>query len=146
MISIKKLNKKDAQLCFELDEKTISLWSKKQWESEFKKEGTEVFGLSFSKYIIGVCVFQTVLDEAHINFFAISQEFQRQRFGSYFMKYLIKKCEIQKLKKLLLEVSGSNLVAEKFYSNFDFFTVGIRENYYKDGSDALLKEKNLLRK
>ena len=48
--------------------------------------------------------------------------------------------------KLILEVSQSNYKAEKFYSRFDFSTVGIRRNYYKDGSDALLKEKKLTTK
>ena len=59
------------------------------------------------------------------------------------MKYLINQCERLNIKKLLLEVSHTNFTAEKFYSRFDFFTVGIRRNYYKDGSDALLKEKKI---
>jgi len=50
------------------------------------------------------------------------------------------------LNKLLLEVSQSNVIAERFYSRFDFSTVGIRKNYYKDGSNALLKEKKLTTK
>ena len=62
------------------------------------------------------------------------------------MNYLIKKCEKLNLKKLLLEVSQSNVAAERFYNNFDFSTVGIRKNYYKDGSHALLKEKKLTTK
>ena len=62
------------------------------------------------------------------------------------MIYLIKQCEKLNLKKLLLEVSRSNVTAERFYSNFDFSTVGIRKNYYKDGSDAVLKEKKLITK
>ena len=37
MISIKQINKKDIDLCYELDSNTISLWSKKQWANEFKK-------------------------------------------------------------------------------------------------------------
>ena len=31
MISIKSINEKDIDLCYELDSNTISLWSKKQW-------------------------------------------------------------------------------------------------------------------
>ena len=49
MISIKHINEKDIDLCYELDSNTISLWSKKQWANEFKKEGVKVFGLSLSK-------------------------------------------------------------------------------------------------
>ena len=62
------------------------------------------------------------------------------------MSYLIRECEKLNLKKLLLEVSQSNVAADRFYSHFDFSTVGIRKNYYKDGSHALLKEKKLTTK
>ena len=62
------------------------------------------------------------------------------------MKHLIKIWEKQSINKLVLEVSQNNLIAEKFYCSFDFYTVGKRRNYYKDGSDALLKEKILTTK
>ena len=146
MISIKQINEKDIDLCYELDSETISLWSKKQWAEEFKKHGTTIFGLLIKNLVIGVCVFQVVLDEAQINYFVVKKKFREKGFGSYLMSYLIKKCEKLNLKKLLLEVSQSNYTAERFYSRFDFSTVGIRRNYYKDGSDALLKEKILTTK
>ena len=143
MISIKQINEKDVDLCYELDSDTISLWSKKQWSNEFKKEGTKIFGLINKNLVIGICVFQVVLDEAQINYFVVNQKFRKKGFGSFFMSYLIKKCEKSNLKKLLLEVSQSNVTADRFYSRFDFSTVGIRKNYYRDGSHALLKEKKL---
>ena len=146
MISIKEINEKDIDLCYELDSSTISLWSKKQWASEFKKEGIKVFVLLLSKLVVGICVFQVVLDEAQINFFVVDQEYRRKGFGSCLMSYLITQCKNLKINKLYLEVSKSNIIAEKFYNRFDFFTVGIRRNYYKDGSDALLKEKKLTTK
>ena len=146
MISIKQINEKDIELCCELDSNTISLWSKKQWTNEFKKDGTKIFGLLFENIVIGICVFQVVLDEAQINYFVVKQKFRERGFGSYLMSYLIKKCEKFNLKKLLLEVSQSNNTAERFYSRFDFYTVGIRKNYYRDGSHALLKEKKITTK
>jgi len=146
MISIKQINEKDIDLCYELDSKTISLWSKKQWANEFKKEGTKIFGLLITNLVIGICVFQVVLDEAQINYFVVNKKFRKKGFGSYLMSYLIHKCEKLNLKKLLLEVSQKNVIAERFYSRFNFSTVGIRKNYYKDGSDALLKEKKLTTK
>ena len=146
MIFIKQINKKDIDLCYELDSNTISLWSKKQWNNEFKKKGIKVFGLVFANLLVGICVFHVVLDEAQINYFVLNQKFRKKGFGSLLMKYLIKECEKLKIKKLFLEVSQRNIIAEKFYRKFDFFTVGIRKNYYKDGSNALLKEKKLLTK
>ena len=146
MISIKQINEKDIELCSELDSNTISLWTKKQWYNEFKKDGTKIFGLLIKNLVIAICVFQVVLDEAQINYFVVNKKFRKKGFGSYLMSYLIQKCEKLNLKKILLEVSQSNVTAERFYSRFDFYTVGRRKNYYQDGSDALLKEKKLTTK
>ena len=114
--------------------------------NEFKKDSTKIFGLLIKNLVIGICVIQVVLDEAQINYFVVNQKFRKKGFGSYLMSYLIKNCEKINLKKILLEVSQSNLTAERFYSRFDFYTVGIRKNYYKYGSHALLKEKKLTTK
>ena len=146
MISIKQINEKDIDLCYELDLKTISLWSKKQWAKEFKKKGIKVYGISITNLLVGICVLQVVLDEAQINYFAVNSKFRNRGFGSLLMNYLIKVCEKMNVNKLQLEVSQSNVSAEKFYSRFDFLTVGTRRNYYKDGTDALLKEKKLITK
>ena len=146
MISIKQINKKDIDLCYELDSSTISIWSKKQWANEFKKEGTKIYGLLISNLVIGICVLQVVLDEAQINFFVVDQKFRERGFGSYLLNHVIKQCEILNVDKLLLEVSQNNFTAERFYSRFDFSTVGIRKKYYKDGSNGILKEKKLTTK
>jgi len=143
MISIKQINEKDIHLCYELDSNTISLWSKKQWANEFRKEGTKIFGLLITNLVIGICVFQVVLDEAQISYFVVNKKFRKKGFGSYLMSYLIKKCKKLNLKNIVLEVSQGNVNAERFYNRFDFSTVGIRKNYYKDGSHALLKEKKI---
>ena len=143
MISIKHINERDIDLCYELDSNTIALWSKKQWANEFKKEGIKVFGLLFSNFVIGICVFHIVLDEAQINFFAVNHKYRKKGFGTYLMRYLIKECEKLNINKIFLEVSHTNLTAENFYNRFNFSTVGKRKNYYKDGTDALIKEKKL---
>ena len=143
MISIKHINEKDIDLCYELDSNTISLWSKKQWANEFKKKGIKVFGILLSNLVVGICVFHVIQDEAQINFFVVNQNYRKKGFGSFLMSYSIKQCKKLNISKLFLEVSHTNLTAEKFYSYFEFYTVGIRRNYYKDGSDALLKEKKI---
>ena len=143
MILIREIDYQEFELCFKLDSSTICLWSKKQWQSEFNKIGVKVVALQIGKKIIGICVFQTIIDEAQINYFSIKKRFRQKGYGSYLMNYLIKQCKKLDVKKLLLEVSETNSIAEDFYSKFHFLTVGIRKNYYKDGTDAVLKEKNL---
>ena len=145
MISIKEIDYQESELCFELDSNTICLWNKKQWEREFYKKGVKVVGLLMEKKIIGIYVVQTIIDEAQINYFSIKKRFRRKGYGSYLMNYLIKQCEKLNIKKLLLEVSETNLIAEVFYNKFNFLTVGRRRNYYKDGTDAVLKEKKFIK-
>ena len=89
MISIKQINENDIDLCYELDSNTISLWSKKQWANEFKKEGTKIFGLLLENLVIGICVYQVVIDEVQINYFVVNQNFRKRGFGSYLMLSLI---------------------------------------------------------
>tara|TARA_Y100000741_G_scaffold3792_1_gene3173 strand:- start:143 stop:586 length:444 start_codon:yes stop_codon:yes gene_type:complete len=146
MVLIKEIDHKEFELCYELDSATICLWTKKQWQSEFNKRGTKVVALFFNKKIIGIYVVQTIIDEAQINYFSIKQKFRQKGFGSYLMTYLIKECEKLNIKKLLLEVSETNSIAERFYCKFNFLTVGRRKKYYKDGADAVLKEKELKKK
>ena len=146
MLSIKQINETDIDLCYELDSNTISLWSKKQWIDELKKEDIKVFGLLLSNLVIGICVFHVVLDEAQINFFVINQKYRKKGFGSHLMDYLIEQCQKLNINRLFLEVSHTNVIAERFYSRFEFSTVGLRKNYYKDGSDALIKQKILTTK
>ena len=115
MFSIKEVDQKDFELCYELDLDTICLWTKKQWQSEFKKRGTKEVAILFKEKIIGIYVVQTIIDEAQISYFSIKQKFRRKGYGSQLMNYLIIECEKLNIKKLFLEVSETNLIAEKFY-------------------------------
>ena len=141
MFSIKEIDQKEFELCYELDSDTICLWTKKQWQSEFNKRGIKVVAVLLEKKMIGIYVVQTIIDEAQLNYFSIKQKFRRKGYGSQLMNYLIIECEKLHIKKLLLEVSETNSIAEIFYCKFNFLTVGRRKNYYKDGTDAVLKEK-----
>ena len=145
MFTIKELDHKDFELCYELDSDTICLWTKKQWQSEFNKICVKVVAVLIQKKIIGIYVVQTIIDEVQINYFSIKQNFRRKGYGSLLMTYLVKECEKLNIKKLMLEVSENNLIAEIFYRKFNFFTVGRRKNYYKDGADAILKEKKFIK-
>ena len=143
MILVKEISQNDLEICYELDSSTIALWSMEQWESEFNKKGVKVLALYVSHEIIGICVVHVVVDEAQINYFSIHSDYLRKGYGSHLMNFLINECKQLDLKKLSLEVSEANLAANKFYKHFKFHTVGKRKNYYRNGINALLKEKIL---
>ena len=61
-----------------------------------------------SNKIVGICVFQVVVDEAQLNYFSISQNFRRIGCGSYLMHYLIKQCRELNLRKISSNKKGKN--------------------------------------
>ena len=146
MFFIKEINIKQAKICHELDSQGLKIWSKKQWENELKNKGVKVYALYFKNNIAGVCSIQLVLNEAQLNYFLIKKKYRRKGFGKKLMNFILSKCEALKIEKLLLEVSESNISAKNFYGFFEFETVGVRENYYKDGSNALIKRKKIVKK
>ena len=76
MISIREMDQKEVELCFELDSNTICLWNKKQWEYELNKKGVKVVAILVGNELIGIGVFQVVIDEAQISYFSIKQKFR----------------------------------------------------------------------
>ena len=87
MISIKEIDQKEFELCYELDSATICLWTKKQWQNEFNKSGTKVVSILLKKKIIGIYVVQTIIDEAQISYFSIKQKFRRKGYVSQPVSY-----------------------------------------------------------
>jgi ribosomal-protein-alanine N-acetyltransferase len=45
------------------------------------------------------------------------------------------------MKEIMLEVKEHNYQAIKFYQHQDFEQISIRNNYYQDGSNALIMKK-----
>ena len=145
MPNIKIITSLNAKKCYELDKESINLWSFKQWENELKRNGVEALGILENTKIIGVCVFQFLFDYAELNFICIHPSYRKKGFGKKLINKFFLKCEKNSIRKILLEVSNKNYEALSFYSSCGFRTIGIREKYYKDGSDALIKEKKLLK-
>ena len=143
MISIKEINPKNAKSCYELDLKSIKHWNQNQWEKELENVYVTAMGLYLNNSIIGICVFHKIFDEAEIRYLSVHPYYKRRGLGKKLICRIFKECEDENIKRIFLEVSIKNKQALSFYSNFGFKTISIRKKYYKDGSDALIKEKML---
>tara|TARA_Y100001968_G_scaffold196025_1_gene179830 strand:- start:11110 stop:11661 length:552 start_codon:yes stop_codon:yes gene_type:complete len=141
MVTIKEINFKQAKVCFLLDSQSLRLWSLKQWQSELNKDNVKALAVFKDEKIIGVCVFQMILDEAELNYMAIHPEFLRKGFGQILFSEFLSISGKYNVRKIFLEVSANNVSAINFYESFNFKTIRVREKYYKDGSDAILKAK-----
>ena len=146
MYFVKKITIKESQECHEIDLKTIKLWNLKQWEKELRKNYVYAFACFRNYQIVGICVFQKIFCNAELTYLSIHPTYRRRGIGKKLLKETLKICESFDIEKIQLEVSDKNLDALNFYNAFGFETIGIRKKYYKDGSNALLQEKKLLKK
>ena len=143
MILIKKIKYKNAKSCYELDLISINHWNQNQWENELEKENVTAIGIYLNNSILGVCVFHKIYDEAEIRYLSVHPFYKRKGLGKKLINKIFEECKIENIKKIFLEVSLKNKEALSFYDHFGFETISLRKKYYKDGSDALLKQKML---
>tara|TARA_Y100001978_G_scaffold202861_1_gene225462 strand:+ start:3554 stop:3994 length:441 start_codon:yes stop_codon:yes gene_type:complete len=146
MIFIKEIDSYYSKDCYELDLKSLNLWSQHQWEDEFKNKNITCLAIYENKLIMGICVFFKLFDEAELRYLSILPEFKRRGFGKKLFYKFLEQCKNENITKVFLEVSTNNKEALSFYKYFGFETITVRKKYFKDGSDALLKQKKMLKK
>tara|TARA_Y100001933_G_scaffold128445_1_gene128236 strand:- start:495 stop:929 length:435 start_codon:yes stop_codon:yes gene_type:complete len=141
MSLIKKIKINHVKECFLLDLNSLGLWSLKQWEKALKNRQITTIAIFKEDRIIGICVYQIITNENELLYFAIHPNFQKKGYGKLLFTKFLELSKESKIKKIFLEVSSKNISANNFYEYFKFKTFKIRKNYYKDGSDAIMKVK-----
>ena len=130
--------------CVNLDKKSLNgLWSKSQWERELTDPKRICLGIIEleTKKLLGLCSAWLVIDELHITFIAVHPIHQRKGLGKFLLLNLIKRSKLLQASQIHLEVKENNEPAKAFYKSMGFKTVGERANFYKDGSNALILNK-----
>ena len=143
MIKISKVEIKDSISCYELDLKSIKHWNQNQWQNELEKDYVTAIGIYLNNSMLGVCVFHKIYEEAEIRYLSVHPAYKRRGLGKKLIYEIFKECKNENIKKIFLEVSLKNKQALCFYDYLGFKTICVRKKYYKDGSDALMKEKKM---
>ena len=132
--------------CVELDQKSLNgLWKKSQWKRELIDPKRICIGIIEldTKKLLGLCSSWIVIDELHITFIAVHPIHQRKGLGKLLITDLIKRSKSLQTNHIYLEVKDNNKPARAFYKSMGFKTVGYRTNFYKDGSDAIVLNKEI---
>ena len=135
--------------CIDLDQKSLDgLWTKSQWERELTDPKRICLGIIElkTKKLFGLCSAWLALDELHLTFIAVHPIHQRKGLGKILLSDLIKLSKSFQTNHIYLEVKDTNKTAKAFYKSMGFKTVGNRSNFYKDGSDALILNKETNKK
>jgi [ribosomal protein S18]-alanine N-acetyltransferase len=89
--------------------------------------------------VVGFCAFWLVLDEIHINNFALRPAFRAQGIGSALLRRVLAEGRHLGARRATLEVRASNDGARRLYERMGFYVAGIRRNYYTSPvEDALV--------
>lgn len=96
--------------------------------------------------LIGYVLFQLVADVADLHYIVIAPKHRQKGYGFQLMSQFLTHLVGADVISVTLEVRRDNLAAIKLYEAFDFVCIHIRKKYYKDGSDALLMEKIIVKK
>jgi ribosomal-protein-alanine N-acetyltransferase len=111
-------------------------WSADEFR-DLQKSGCEII-MSQNGFI----VYRIAVDEAEIITIGVAPQMRRNGIASAMIGIIEKNLKNQGVKKIFLEVSATNIPAQKLYENAGFKPVGSRPKYY-DGIDAILMAKEL---
>jgi ribosomal-protein-alanine N-acetyltransferase len=93
---------------------------------------------------IGFVLIRVVVDEAEILTLGVAPEYRGFGAGHLLLEKAESMGRARGVGRVFLEVSVNNKAACDLYSRANYSGIGIRQNYYSDGSDACVMEKSLL--
>ncbi len=91
-------------------------------------------------FIIGL---KTIEEKAKILMLAVSKNYRKQKVGTILLQDFIQIVKNEKIKKILLEVRKNNKEAITFYKKNGFQRKEILKEFYQNGEDALVMQKDL---
>lgn len=93
--------------------------------------------------IVGYAGLAAAGDQADVQTIAVSASMQRAGVGSAMLKELLIEAERRGATAVFLEVRADNPPAQAMYERFGFERVGVRRDYYDDGTDAIMMMRKL---
>ncbi len=144
-MDIVDLEMQDLNACMELDQLAMGgFWSRTQWEGELTNPKGLRVGLKQSSHLYAFASGLLLVDELQLNVLAVHPSHRRVGNAKRLLLCIFQRAKIAGAKRVILEVSSSNLEAQYFYQNFGFKTNSIRRSYYRNGSDAFIQSTSLL--
>ncbi len=126
--------------CIELDQLALNgLWTNKQWEQELIGNNRMCFGIiNHSKLLAFACGW-IVVDEIQLTAIGVHPLYRQKGLAKKVVLKLLDQAFKAGARIASLEVSSKNFEAIALYKSLGFKHKGIRQKYYRDGSDALLQ-------
>jgi len=134
----------DVPALIELERQSFSHpWTVRHFREALADERTDVRVLrGAATPVLGYCVLQTVVDEAHIHDLAVREGLRRQGLARWLLGVALGRAARLGARRAFLEVRQSNWPAVHLYRSLGFEVVSVRRDYYeRPTEDALVLRK-----
>ncbi|MFT6556913.1 ribosomal protein S18-alanine N-acetyltransferase [Sneathiella sp.] len=121
-------------------------WTEAEFKSLLSVPGGLVQITSLDHNPVGFCFYRLVAEEAEIITIGVLPEYRNRTVGAQLLENGQERLAGLNINTLFLEVSETNLSAQKLYENIGFSVTGRRKNYYTEAAekvDALIMSKLL---
>lgn len=137
---IRIINPENSQIIVNLEEKSFDHpWTEDQIQSDMTHHFSQFRVLEVDGKDVGYANIWLIDGDMELNRICIAPEFRRQGYAEFIMYDLLSLCYENNLERIILEVAADNKPAIALYDKFDFKDIHIRERYYDNGADALIK-------
>ncbi len=139
---IRNYCKKDIPFIVRLEEKTLgSSLGYEMLEKDLNNPLCQYYVLELNERIIGYL--SLVFDGYAVEIlnFCIDNAFQHKGWGTKFLSEILDKYYVLNATNVILDVKENNLCALSLYKKLGFVPIHMRNNYYKNGENAIVLQK-----
>ncbi len=128
---------KQCEEIFKLQKKFKNYFGKNIWKTDelydlIMNKKLEGFINIYRKKVVAYCIFKRIDDFIEIYSIFVHPSNRKEGIGTKILDHCIEYCIENGLKKIVLDVNVTNLIAIKLYKKNGFIFCGKRKNYYQN--------------
>lgn len=135
-----EIDEKYIDFLVEMEKDFQNPWPLEGFFLEMENEYTRSIGLCIDGILVGYMFYSEYLDEVNINHFVIDTKYRKKGYASEIMQELLNR--LTKKQLIYLEVRTDNISAINLYKKFGLVIINTRKNYYSDGEDAYIMQRD----
>lgn len=137
-MKFRELTLDDLDRLLEFEQNFPNPWEKSAFEIEFEGEFNKTLALEENGLLMSYVFYSEYFDEININHLAVNPKFEGMGYASKLLEKLTSEMTGQ---LLYLEVNTTNEKAIRLYKKFGLEIIRVRENYYGNGEDAYIMQR-----
>ena len=110
-------------------------WSVSNWQDELAQAAAKIWCAQMDGQIVGFVALRGAAGQWELLNLAVAPDQQRQGIATALLRQAL--CALGTV-QVTLEVSTANSAAQALYRKMGFVVLGVRKQFYTDGSDALI--------